>query len=98
MLLFLPNGGQGDHMIRSLDDLKALCEERATAFKSEVYALPDIEWSKWDRMHTNALHRAVDACQALALRDGLVDAYGQDAVQSVMSGAFRRARTEMGEF
>jgi hypothetical protein len=98
MLHFLPNGGQGACMIRSLDDLKALCEERAAAFRTEVDALPDIEWSKWDRMHTNALHRAVDGCQAAALRDGLVDAYGQDAVQSVMAQVFRRVRTHMGEF
>jgi hypothetical protein len=85
-------------MIRSLDDLKALCEERVAAFKSEVDALPDIEWSEWDHMHANALHRAVDACQALALRDGLVDAYGQDVVQSVMAQVFRQVRIDMGEF
>lgn len=85
-------------MMRSLHDLKALCEERAASFKSEVHAISDIEWIKWDRMHTNALHRAVDGCQALALRDGLVDAYGQDAIQAVIAQVFRRARTEMGEF
>jgi hypothetical protein len=85
-------------MIRSLDDLKALCQERSAAFKAEVDALPDIEWIKYDRMHTNALHRAVDACQATALRDGLVDAYGQDAVQAVMADVFCKARTEMGEY
>jgi hypothetical protein len=85
-------------MMRSLDDLKALCEERAAAFKAEVHALPDIEWIKWDRKHANALHRAVDDCQAIALRDGLVDAYGQDAVQGVMAQVFRRVRTHMDEF
>jgi len=36
------------------------------------------------------LHEAVDVLQRDAERDGLVDELGQDAVQAILSRAFRR--------
>ena len=38
------------------------------------------------------LHEAVDVLQADAVRDGLVDALGQDAVQRVLADAFHQFR------
>ena len=37
-----------------------------------------------------SLHDAVDGLQANADRDGLVDEYGQDAVQQILATAFGR--------
>jgi hypothetical protein len=34
------------------------------------------------------LHEAVDALQADAVRDGLIDRVGQDAVQAILADAF----------
>jgi hypothetical protein len=39
-----------------------------------------------------SLHDAVDVLQADAMRDGLVDEIGQDAVQEIMADAFHRVR------
>jgi hypothetical protein len=36
------------------------------------------------------LHEAVDVLQAAAVRDGLIDAIGQDAVQAIIAEAFRK--------
>ena len=38
------------------------------------------------------LQEAVNALQAAAVRDGLVDSIGQDAVQEILSQAFARVR------
>jgi len=38
------------------------------------------------------LHEAVDVLQADAVRDGLVDALGQDTVQRVLADAFHQFR------
>jgi hypothetical protein len=38
------------------------------------------------------LHEAVDRLQADAMRDGLVDKIGQDAVQAIMAKAFEAVR------
>jgi hypothetical protein len=38
------------------------------------------------------LHEAVDVLQQDAVRDGLVDEIGQDAVQEIMAAAFNRVR------
>jgi hypothetical protein len=38
------------------------------------------------------LHEAVDALQASAARDGLVERIGQDAVQAILADAFRPYR------
>jgi len=38
------------------------------------------------------LHDAVDALQADAMRDGLVDQLGQDAVQAILRDAFQAVR------
>jgi hypothetical protein len=40
------------------------------------------------------LHEAVDALQEAAMRDGLVAAIGQDAVQTMMGDAFGPARSK----
>jgi hypothetical protein len=38
------------------------------------------------------LHEAVDVLQADAERDGLIDQFGQDAVQRILADAFHRFR------
>ena len=40
------------------------------------------------------LHDAVDVLQADAVRDGLVDQIGQDAVQAIMAAAFGKIRCQ----
>src|SRR5262245_14404420 len=46
--------------------------------------------------HELDLHQAVDALQADAVASGLVDAIGQDAVQEIMSDAFRKKTDDDG--
>jgi hypothetical protein len=41
------------------------------------------------------LHEAVDVLQAAAMRDGLVAAIGQDAVQALMAAAFTAVRDDL---
>jgi uncharacterized ParB-like nuclease family protein len=43
------------------------------------------------------LAEAVDALQATAMRDGLIDRIGQDAVQAILAGAFQPYREATGE-
>ena len=38
------------------------------------------------------LHEAVDALQAAAVRDGLIDLVGQDEIQAMIADAFRPYR------
>jgi hypothetical protein len=61
----------------ALDILRARCEARAYLYG--VGEIPD-------------LHDAVDALQDHAKRHGLIDRYGQDAVQRVIANAFRAVR------
>ena len=55
-----------------LEVFRERCEARA--YLVEVGYLP--------------LHQAVDELQASAVRDGLVDQIGQDAIQKIMAAAF----------
>jgi hypothetical protein len=62
-----------------VDPLDVFCE-RATA-RGYLWAIGEFD-----------LHEAVDTLQTDAARDGLVERIGQDAVQAILSDAFRPYR------
>lgn len=67
------------HAIQYVDPLDVLAA-RADA-RAYLWAIGEYE-----------LTEAVDALQAAAVRDGLIDQLGQDAVQAMLADAFRRYR------
>jgi hypothetical protein len=69
-------------------------DHRATAAPDPVAAFEARCWARaylWAAGEFD-LHEAVDKLQADAVRDGLVDAIGQDEVQQIMATAFHRYR------